>query len=161
MCKVALISTAELNPFLIIDSHRCGSWFPELEIYHCLNWYGSDHGTPLGYLGSLSILGPNRGIFSKLIGPGPLGSGGISHTSFSNGRFRALETSFHIDVFTNVWSNTIFLKCLNLVILGDQWVGLTVGGYWKYGGISTPAYSIKKTAYGLIAQSAASRTSLD
>ena len=44
------------------------------------------------------ISGPNRGIFSKLIGPGPLGSGGHSHTSFSNGRFRALETSFHIDV---------------------------------------------------------------
>ena len=42
----------------------------------------------------------NRGIFSKLIGPGPLGSGGHSHTSFSNGRFQALETSFHIDVFT-------------------------------------------------------------
>ena len=46
------------------------------------------------------ILGPNRGIFSKLDGPGPLGSGGHSHTSFSNGRFRALETSFHIDVQT-------------------------------------------------------------
>ena len=44
------------------------------------------------------ILGPNRGIFSKLIGPGPLGSRGHSHTSFSNGRFQALETSFHIDV---------------------------------------------------------------
>ena len=44
------------------------------------------------------ILGPNRGIFSKLIGPGPLGSGDHSHTSFSNGRFQALETSFHIDV---------------------------------------------------------------
>ena len=44
------------------------------------------------------ISGPNRGIFSKLIGPGPLGSGGHSHTSFSNGRFQALETSFHIDV---------------------------------------------------------------
>ena len=46
------------------------------------------------------ISGPNRGIFSKLIGPGPLGSGGHSHTSFSNGRFQALETSFHIDVVT-------------------------------------------------------------
>ena len=44
------------------------------------------------------ILGPNRGIFSKLIGPGSLGSGCHSHNSFSNGRFRALETSFHIDV---------------------------------------------------------------
>ena len=33
------------------------------------------------------ILGPHRGIFSKLDGPGPLGSGGHSHTSFSTGRF--------------------------------------------------------------------------
>ena len=44
------------------------------------------------------ILDPNRGIFSKLIGPGPLGSGSHFHTSFSNGRLCALETSFHIDV---------------------------------------------------------------
>ena len=48
------------------------------------------------------ISGPNRGIFSKLIGPGPLGSKGHSHTSFSNGRFQALETSFHIDVLCNM-----------------------------------------------------------
>ena len=33
------------------------------------------------------ILGPHRGIFSKLDWPGPLGSGGHSHTSFSTGRF--------------------------------------------------------------------------
>ena len=33
------------------------------------------------------ISGPHRGIFSKLDGPGPLGSGGHSHTSFSTGRF--------------------------------------------------------------------------
>ena len=46
----------------------------------------------------LPILGPNRGFFSKIIGPGPLGSRGHSHTSFSNGRFQALESSFHIDV---------------------------------------------------------------
>ena len=44
------------------------------------------------------ISGPHHGIFSKLDGPGPLGSGGHSHTSLSNGRFQALETSFHIDV---------------------------------------------------------------
>ena len=47
------------------------------------------------------ISGPNRGIFSKLIWPGPLGSGGYSHTSFSNGRFRDTYTSFHIDVQLN------------------------------------------------------------
>ena len=33
------------------------------------------------------ILGPTRGIFSKLNGPGPLRSGGHSHTSFSTGEF--------------------------------------------------------------------------
>ena len=33
------------------------------------------------------ILGPHRGIFSKLDGPGPLGSGGHTHTSFNTGRF--------------------------------------------------------------------------
>ena len=52
---------------------------------------------PLG-VPRVLIGGPNCGIISKLIGPGPLGSGGHSHTSFSNGRFPALETSFHIDV---------------------------------------------------------------
>ena len=31
------------------------------------------------------ISGPHRGIFSKLDGPGPLGSGDHSHTSFSTG----------------------------------------------------------------------------
>ena len=35
------------------------------------------------------ISGPHRGFFSKLVGPGPLGSGGHSHTSFSTGRFHA------------------------------------------------------------------------
>ena len=39
------------------------------------------------------ISGPNCGIFSKLMGPGPLGSGSHSKTFFSNGRFCALETS--------------------------------------------------------------------
>ena len=52
---------------------------------------------PLG-VPRVPILGPARGMFSKLNGPGPLGSGGHSHTSFSNGRFRSLENSFHIDV---------------------------------------------------------------
>ena len=33
------------------------------------------------------ILGPTRGIFSKLNGPGPLRSGGYSHTSFRTGEF--------------------------------------------------------------------------
>ena len=44
------------------------------------------------------ILGPNRGMFSKLNGPSPLGSGGHSYTSFSIGRFYAQWNSFGGDV---------------------------------------------------------------
>ena len=44
------------------------------------------------------ISGPNRGIFSNLNGPGPLGSGGHSHTSFSNGRFRVAQRTLQYDV---------------------------------------------------------------
>ena len=44
------------------------------------------------------ILGPNRGMFSKLNWPGPLGSGGHSHTIFSNGRFQGAQRSFGGDV---------------------------------------------------------------
>ena len=46
------------------------------------------------------ISGPNRGIFSKLNGPGPLGSRGHSHTSFSNGRFRVAQRTLQYDVHT-------------------------------------------------------------
>ena len=46
------------------------------------------------------ILGPNRGIFSKLDGPGPLRPGGYSYTSFSIGRFHAQWNSFGGDVNT-------------------------------------------------------------
>ena len=44
------------------------------------------------------ILAPNRGMFSKLNWPGPLGSGGHSHAIFSNGRFRGAQRSFGGDV---------------------------------------------------------------
>ena len=44
------------------------------------------------------ILGPNRGMFSKLIGISPLGFGGHSYTSFSIGRFYAQWNSFGGDV---------------------------------------------------------------
>ena len=44
------------------------------------------------------IFGPNRGMFSKLNWPGPLGSGGHSHAIFSNGRFRGAQRSFGGDV---------------------------------------------------------------
>ena len=45
---------------------------------------------PLG-VPRVPILGPARGIFSKLNGPCPLGSVGHSHTSFSAGEFRAAQ----------------------------------------------------------------------
>ena len=44
------------------------------------------------------ILGPTRGIFSKLNGPGPLRSGGHSHTSFSTGEFLAAQRTLGSDV---------------------------------------------------------------
>ena len=44
------------------------------------------------------IVGPNRGMFSKLNVPSPLGSGGHSYTSFSIGRFYAPWNSFGGDV---------------------------------------------------------------
>ena len=44
------------------------------------------------------ISGPHRGIFSKLNGPGPLGSGGYSHTSFSTGEFWATQRTLSPDV---------------------------------------------------------------
>ena len=44
------------------------------------------------------ILGPNRGMFSKLNGPGPLGSKGYPHTSFNSGKFPDTYKSFHIGV---------------------------------------------------------------
>ena len=51
------------------------------------------------------ILGPNRGMFSKLNGPSPLGSGGHSYTSFSIGRFYAQWNSFGGDVFVQSLKN--------------------------------------------------------
>ena len=47
------------------------------------------------------ILGPARGIFSKLNGPGPLRSGGYSSTSFTIGRIHAQWNSFVGDVFAS------------------------------------------------------------
>ena len=48
------------------------------------------------------IVGPNRGTFSKLHGPGPLGSKGYPHTSFNYGIFSDTYASFHIGVVTKV-----------------------------------------------------------
>ena len=69
-------------------------------------------GPPWGYLGSLSRVQIVE-FFSKLIGPGPLGSGGHSHTSFSNGRFRDTYTSFHIDVLTYVAADVVTVSSLS------------------------------------------------
>ena len=44
------------------------------------------------------ISGPNRGMFSKLNEPSPLGPGGHSHTIFGNGRFQGAQRSFGCDV---------------------------------------------------------------
>ena len=52
------------------------------------------------------ISGPNRGIFSKVNGPGPLGSGGHSHTSFSNGRFWVAQRTLQYDV-PHQWKDEI------------------------------------------------------
>ena len=52
---------------------------------------------PLG-IPKVPILGPARGIFSKLNGPCPLGSVGHSHTSFSAGEFRAAQRTLGSDV---------------------------------------------------------------
>ena len=52
---------------------------------------------PLG-VPRVPILGPARGMFSKLNGPGPLGSAGHSHTSFRTGEFRAAQRTLGSDV---------------------------------------------------------------
>ena len=52
---------------------------------------------PLG-VPRVPILGPARGIFSKLNGPCPLGSVGHSHTSFSTGEFQAAQGTLGSDV---------------------------------------------------------------
>ena len=48
------------------------------------------------------ILGPNRGMFSKLNEPGPLGPGGHSHTILGDGRFQGAQRSFGCDVMAVV-----------------------------------------------------------
>ena len=59
------------------------------------------------------ILGPNRGMFSKLNGPSPPGSGGQSYTKFSIGRFCAQWNSFGGDVEESLKST--LRKLLNYV----------------------------------------------
>ena len=54
-------------------------------------------GDPLGP-SRVPSLAPNRGIFSKVNGTGPLGSGGHPHTIFSNGRFYWRQSCFGGDV---------------------------------------------------------------
>ena len=54
------------------------------------------------------ISGPNRGMFSKLNEPSPLGPGGHSHTIFGNGRFQGAQRSFGCDVIGNATSTASF-----------------------------------------------------
>ena len=61
------------------------------------------------------ILGPNRGMFSKLNGPSPLGSGGYSYTSFSIGRFHAQWNSFGGDVYRQRTQRVVFDLKLKLL----------------------------------------------
>ena len=56
---------------------------------------------PLG-VPRVPILGPTRGIFSKLNGPCPLGSVDQSHTSFSTGEFRAAQRTLGSDVICSL-----------------------------------------------------------
>ena len=67
------------------------------------------------------ILGPARGIFSKLNGPGPLGSGGHSHTSFSNGRFRVAQRTLQYDVWDKAKGHLIVSLsiCSSVATTGD------------------------------------------
>ena len=53
--------------------------------------------------------GPNRGMFSKLNGPSPIGSGGHSYTSFSIGRFYAQWNSFGGDVVQKLVNTSFHL----------------------------------------------------
>ena len=70
-------------------------------------------GPPLGYkVHIVPILGPNHGMFSKLNGLSPLGSGGHSYTSFSIGRFFAQWNSFGGDV---IWYLVVLSVTTSLV----------------------------------------------
>ena len=67
------------------------------------------------------ILGPARGMFSKLNGPGPLGSVGHSHTSFRTGEFRTAQRTLGSDVQQFLQRSR---RCEQLthvaLLLGDQ-----------------------------------------
>ena len=63
------------------------------------------------------ISGPNRGMFSKLNDPGPLGPGGLSHTIFGNGRFQGSQRSFGCGVLCLSYSmHTCPLKNFRLAL---------------------------------------------
>ena len=59
------------------------------------------------------ILSPNRGMFSKLDGPGPLGSKGYPHTIFNSGKFSDTYQSFHIGVEAVYTSGTFLFILTN------------------------------------------------
>ena len=63
------------------------------------------------------ILGLNRGLFSKLNVPGPLGSKGYPHTSFNSGKFPDTYKSFHIGVVGLYSSYQKYNEILTLIRL--------------------------------------------
>ena len=64
------------------------------------------------------ISGPNRGMFSKLNDPGPLGPGGLSHTIFGNGRFQGSQRSFGCDVLQDAQAGKAILR----QVYGKVWL---------------------------------------
>ena len=64
---------------------------------------------PLG-VPRVPILGPARGIFSKLNGPRLLGSVGHSHTSFITGEFQAAQRTLGSDAQQNYLSEDVHMK---------------------------------------------------
>ena len=63
------------------------------------------------------ISGPVHGMFSKCNVPGPIGSRGHSHTTFSNGRFHERQSSFHIDVLCQMCA---LLYCLRSMMTAPR-----------------------------------------
>ena len=85
------------------------------------------------------ISGPAHGMFSKINGPGLLGSRGHSHTSCGSGKFHGSQSSFHISV--NLLSSMFNpkIKC-RMPFSGSQWAiqlckKLPTSGYstwWRF-----------------------------
>ena len=80
-------------------------------------------------------LAPNRGIFSKVDGTSPLGSGGHTQTIFSNGRFYGRQSSFRGDVFSFkrlIWNRSTWTSWLTTMAMVGNTICL-VGPMTKRG----------------------------